>query len=278
MKLSAMVNKPDMWHKMVELIVQEIKSDPTAYNFSGGMTPTMLRAVILENKDLTVSMLKWFVATCEARGHNITGYARKTDNSGNQLRALCNAHSLKGKNVDGKYSVIATKVAISDIFIEYRKQMGPATFNNQEYDGSCPLQYQWLGSLSSMVMRTQEEDSAEDRLTACSMFIGWYESFSNWYINVRADAAKAQRPDKEPPSAEEILNSKNISRGYYFLALRSFSRETRLNWLNGIYNQRVEAGSGEIDGGTIDIILKKKYPEYARTARGTRVPRPPKKS
>lgn len=196
---------------------------------------------------LKVSHLKWFVATCEMRGHRLVNYAKKNDSSAAEISALNTIWKFKGQKEDnkkrkkdppGNVSVVAAKVAFSDLFIAFRKEMGPATFGGEKYEGSCPVIYQWLGSLAAMY--SPEEDSAP--FAAYEKYISDYEDFQSWYLGVREKAAKAQppNPDYVPPSEEKKIASLNRSRSFYFLALSSFSIKVRRSWSEGKYPKDVD--------------------------------------
>jgi len=231
------------WAEVVALIVTEIADDPERYMFQGGLSPVDRRVMILADQLLKVTHIKWFVATCELRGHHIRAFAKKTDATAQALKELQDIVQFKGdkkKNETGKVSVVAWKVALSDVFIAFRKSQGAAKFKEESYKGICPVEYQWNGSLASMYMAKEDTDEEAVFLDYCA----WYEDFQAWYLGVRSKAAALNKNNKDytPKTPKEIQDAKDKSRGYYRLALGSFSRDTRRAWAKGDFTVEVTKG------------------------------------
>jgi hypothetical protein len=250
------------WARLVALIVEEIRADPEAYVFQGGLTAVKRRLKLLSADGLKVEHLKWFLATCEGRGHRIVNYAKKDDASGAQLKALNLIWKFKGKKGTdpvGSVSVIAAKVALPELFIAFREQMGPASFGGTiKYTGVCPVRYQWLGSLASMYQQAEENEATW--ATAIADYIEWYEDFQDWYISVRNAAAKVNNSNSSytAPSAEDIDNALKKSRSYYHLALSSYSVNTRREWSRGNFSADVSQGV-LLTQGEIATIIDQMY-------------------
>jgi len=256
------IESKDGWSKLVALIVSEIKADPEAYGFQGGLTAIKRRIKLLAAEGLKIEHLKWFVATCEMRGHRLVSYAKKSDASAAQILSLHNLWKFKGLKEDkdgrradpiGSVSVVAAKVALADLFIAYRIEMGPASFNGEAYKGSCPVEYQWLGSMAAMYNDVEDNEPTD----AIQKYISDYEDFQKWYIDVRNKAAKKNNNNKDykAPSKNKRKEAQNKSRSYYYLALSSFSLETRRAWSNGRFNVTVEGGE-LYDKSQIDAVLQ----------------------
>lgn len=249
------------WADIVALIVQEIADNPDFYLYAGGLSPVDRRAALLDHPDLKVSHLKWFVATCEMRGHHIVSFTKKTDVSGQNLLELHKILIFKGKvgvDAPGKVSVVAVKVAISDIFIAFRKMMGPAKFKEVEYNGPCAVPYQWNGGLAAYYDPMEEQD----KVGAWKLYIESYEHYQDWYISVRSAAAK-NNPQKNKNYKEKTpeefdkakADAKMKTRSFYRLTLASFSIATRRAWYNGNYDVVVEKGD-PIDETIMATLLK----------------------
>jgi hypothetical protein len=234
------------WARLVALVVAEIKADPDAYAFQGGLTAVKRRLKLLSADGLKVEHLKWFLATCEGRGHRIVNYAKKDDASGNQLKALNAIWKFKGKKGTdpvGSVSVIAAKVALPELFIAFRNEMGAASFGGGiVYTGPCPVVYQWLGSLAAMYHSGEEEE--DTWAEAIADYIEWYEDFQTWYIDVRNAAAKVNNSNAnyKAPSKESVDAALIKSRSFYHLALSSYSVDTRREWSKGNYSTEVSQG------------------------------------
>jgi hypothetical protein len=235
------------WADIVALITQEIYDSPETYLYSGGQSPIERRIMILENEKVKVSHLKWFVATCEMRGHHIVSFAKKTDTSGvmlAELHAIFKFHGKRDVDPRGNVSVVAFKVAIADIFIAFRQKMGPAVFREKVYEGPCDTRYQWNGGLAAYFHPDEEsvKDSEELMLVRLD-YIRKYEHYQKWYIDIRSSAAAEQpRAGYIPKTAEKVKESIAKTRSYYRLQLASFSFRTRRAWYHGDFTIEPEKG------------------------------------
>jgi len=238
------------WGKLLNEVMEDLKK-PENFAFSGGQVPVDRRLSLMHVK---VSELVYFAGTCEYRGHRHTRYAKKNDESAKKLKIVCQAMLIKGPETEyvGKNSVVSIKVAFSDLFIHFRKTIGPATFNKERYEGNCPVMYQWIGSLGAMY---KEPENDEPEGLRQLQYIQWYEEFQNWYIDVRRRAARKQGGQKET-DASAVELQQDMSRTYYSLTLSSFSANTRRAWNAGNYSVKVEKGEVEISQEDLEGMLE----------------------
>lgn len=249
------------WGDVIVNIVTEIEDDPSQFLFSGGLHPVDRRRQIISIDGIKVKHLKWFVATCELRGHHIVSFAKKTDESGvnlMELHVLINFKGKKGVDPAGKHSVVSVKVSFSEIFIAFRAKMGPAVFEKVTMsEAFCPKIYQWNGSMASMFHPKEEDDVDLARI----LYIKWYEAFQNWYIGVRTQKAISQgQKRKNNKTADEIMRDRVESvkkqRSFYKQTLTTFSMRCRKSWYEGNYVEPEKSNDLPLTDDELEFLLR----------------------
>lgn len=239
----------------------------TDYQFSGSQTPVSRRAIINAYSGITAQALGLFMTTLQYRGMGLERFSKKKDKSAENIAKMMSVLKIKG-SPGGVHTVMAAKLAFSEYFVMMCAIVGKRDmFNGITYEGSCPVKYQFMGSLASMYDSLEETDPQKAR----EMYIAYYDNYAQWYIDVRAYEAE-KRSKTNQSTDEEKATARSRNRSWYATSLSSFSIDCRRQWAQGNYRAPMTKGV-QISDDSFDDLFTRMGEDVSKmkALKGTRV-------
>jgi len=199
-----------LWAFTPEFLVDVMKDIDTVIITSegGGLSPYRRRIMILSKYAITSIRddLTFFAAVHLKRGQAWRRYVQGNDNFAARIKSVGDKFAISTSVGHGRKSSQSAALALCDVLIGYRmlnKAIMITVGSSEEYNGLCPQQYCWLGSLGSMFIDDEEDKFKDDVETNFWTDCCWitktllYAHFLNWYIQVASiNSKKAFSGDK----------------------------------------------------------------------------------
>jgi hypothetical protein len=167
----------------------------------GGMSPLRRRAAILSKYMVSKIRedLAFFVAVHLKRGQAWRKYAMNNDSFSGRIRSVAEKFMISTKVGDGRKSSQSAAIALSDVMIRYRRVNRVVMYSSGAevfYEGICPQEYCWLGSLGAMFTTSELTDEYKEEDLAFWLDVCWigktllYADYLSWYIQVASETSK----------------------------------------------------------------------------------------